>query len=437
MSGLEDLVTNVQNFSSQGQWSKLSDFMNKSWNLLSKHVSSLDTIMETLDIQEHSLGILYILCTKTSLFPQSSSTDDFELLLMQCDVFISQCKKEQIQCSSGNFAQICHSLTSELCKRGAAIRGINIMVHAIEKIQETPSQLTSIHADLCQLCLAAKCLKPALKYLDIEITDVAKENKLFNSKHYLSYYYYGGMVYTAYKNYKRALFFFEQALACPATTISLIMVEAFKKHTLVSLIQFGKVLPLPNYTSYIVNRGIKTLCSHYNDLVTAYSLHSAAELISRINWNRRRYIQDKNLGLVQQVLASSYKHNIQMLTKTFITLSLSDVASRAQLSSPQEAESYLRNMIDDGEIFAIINQKDGMVSFYDDPEKYDNAAALQKIDKDIQYFMELDRKVQEMDADITVNPQYVRKNKSKLATDDDIDPGLRSVTQSHFSKLGS
>lgn len=436
MSGLEDFVTNVQNFSSQGQWSKLSDFMNKSWNLLSKNVSNLDTIMETLDIQEHSLGMLYILCVKISLFPQSSSAEDFELLLMQCDVFISQCKKDQIQYSSGNFAQICHSLTSELCKRGVAIRGIKVISHAIEKIQETPSQLTSIHADLCQLCLAAKCLKPAMKYLDIEITDIAKENRLFDSKHYLSYYYYGGMIYAAYKNYKRALFFFEQALACPATTISLIMVEAFKKHALVSLIQFGKVLPVPNYTSHIVTRGIKPLCGQYNDLVVAYSSHSAAEVISRINWNRQTYVQDKNLGLVQLVLASLYKHNIQMLTKTFITLSLSDVASRAQLSSPQEAESYLRNMIDDGEIFAIINQKDGMVSFYDDPEKYDNAAALQKIDMDVQYFMELDRKVQEMDAEITVNPQYVRKSKSKLSPDDDIDPSLRSVTQSHLTKLG-
>lgn len=436
MSSLEDFVTNVQNFSSQGQWSKLSDFMNKSWNLLAKNVSSLDTIMETLDIQEHSLGMLYILCAKISCFPQSSSAEDFDLLLMQCDVFVSQCRKEQIQYSSGNFAQICHSLTNELCKRGFAIRGIKIISQAIEKIQETPSQLTSIHADLCQLCLAAKCVKPALKYLDIEITDIAKENNLFESKHYLSYYYYGGMVYTACKNYKRALFFFEQALACPATTLSLIMVEAFKKHALVSLIQYGKVLPLPKYTSHIVSRGIKPLCTPYNELVVAYSTHSAADVISRINWNRQAYVQDENLGLVQLVLASLYKHNIQMLTKTFITLSLSDMASRAQLSSPQEAENYLRNMIDDGEIFAIINQKDGMVSFYDDPEKYDNAAALQKIDKDIQYFMELDRKVQEMDAEFAVNPQYVRKSKSKLSPDDDIDPGLRSVTQSHLTKLG-
>lgn len=46
-----------------------------------------------------------------------------------------------------------------------------------------------------------------------------------------------------------------------------------------------------------------------------------------------------------QVLASLYKNNIQRLTKTFLTLSLADVASRVQLSSPAEAEKYILNMV--------------------------------------------------------------------------------------------
>ena len=37
---------------------------------------------------------------------------------------------------------------------------------------------------------------------------------------------------------------------------------------------------------------------------------------------------DENWGLVQQVVQSQTRTNIKKLTKTFITLSLSDVASR-------------------------------------------------------------------------------------------------------------
>jgi hypothetical protein len=46
-----------------------------------------------------------------------------------------------------------------------------------------------------------------------------------------------------------------------------------------------------------------------------------------------------------KVVASLYKKNIQRLTKTFLTLSLVDVASRVQLSDPAEAEKYILNMV--------------------------------------------------------------------------------------------
>ena len=39
--------------------------------------------------------------------------------------------------------------------------------------------------------------------------------------------------------------------------------------------------------------------------------------------------------------------------------------------------------IEDGEIFATINQKDGMVSFHDNPEKYNSAAMLLELDKEV------------------------------------------------------
>lgn len=434
MSGaLEDFINNVRSLSSQGQLSQLCDYMNKSWGLLSKNTTHLDTMLEALDIQDHSLGVLYILCVKVSVFQPNSPTEEFEQLLSQVDLFVSQCNKDQTRYSTGNFTQMCHTITNELCQREMAIRGIKLMCRAIEKVQDHPAQLTSIHSDLCQLCLNAKCLKPAVRYLDIEIPDIAKENGCYECKHYLLYYYYGGMIYTALKNYRRALYFFEQAVVCPAMAVSHIMVESYKKYTLVSIISEGRLLPFPKYTSHIVQRCIKPLCAPYNDLLTAYASHSPPKLGQAIETHRQVYVQDKNMGLVKQVVASLNKRNIQRLTKTFITLSLTDVATRAHLSGVLEAEAHLRNMIDDGEIFATINQKDGMVSFYDNPEKYDNPAMLGEVDRHIQYFMEMDRKIQDMDSQIQVNPQYVRKTKSTTSHDDELDGGLLSRSSSATS----
>lgn len=49
------------------------------------------------------------------------------------------------------------------------------------------------------------------------------------------------MIYTAVKNFDRALYFFEVCISTPAAAMSHIMLEAYKKFVLVSLILHGKV----------------------------------------------------------------------------------------------------------------------------------------------------------------------------------------------------
>lgn len=42
--------------------------------------------------------------------------------------------------------------------------------------------------------------------------DICKENGAYDAKHFLCYYYYGGMIYTGLKNFERALYFYEQVI---------------------------------------------------------------------------------------------------------------------------------------------------------------------------------------------------------------------------------
>uniref|UniRef100_A0A8C0LXI9 COP9 signalosome complex subunit 3 n=2 Tax=Canis lupus familiaris TaxID=9615 RepID=A0A8C0LXI9_CANLF len=327
---------------------QLCELINKSGELLAKNLSHLDTVLGALDVQEHSLGVLAVLFVKFSM----PSVPDFETLFSQVQLFISTCNGEHIRYATDTFAGLCHQLTNALVERKQPLRGISILKQAIDKMQMNTNQLTSIHADLCQLCLLAKCFKPALPYLDVDMMDICKENGAYDAKHFLCYYYYGGMIYTGLKNFERALYFYEQAITTPAMAVSHIMLESYKKYILVSLILLGKVQQLPKYTSQIVGRFIKT----------------------------------------------------------FLTLSLQDMASRVQLSGPQEAEKYVLHMIEDGEIFASINQKDGMVSFHDNPEKYNNPAMLHNIDQEMLKCIELDERLKAMDQEITVNPQFVQKS---------------------------
>lgn len=357
-------------------------------------------------MQDHSLGILAVLLAKYSTSPAT----EFDTLFTQTQEFITTCNGEHVRCATDMYSELCHKFTQMLVDKKQPIRGISLLVRAISKIQLSPSQLTSIHADLCKLCLLSKCMKPAVQFLDVDITDISKEGGQFDAKPFLLYYYYGGMIYLALKNYKRALFFFENAVTTPSMAVSHIMLEAYKKHVLVSLILHGKIATLPRYMSHIVSRYIKPLCQPYHELATAYGSCHSNDLNTVVTRHMELFTRDRNQGLVRQCVVAMYKKNIKRLTKTFMTLSLSDMANRVQLSGPREAEKYILNMIEDGEIFATVNQRDGMVSFHDNPEKYNSVSMLAKLEEEMKKCMELEDRLKTMDREISVNPQYVQKS---------------------------
>ena len=308
------------------------------------------------------------------------------------------------------FTDVCHFYANKLCELGKAKRGVAVLLGAIKKLQKSANQLTSIHADVLQLCLEAKYLTPALGLVCNDILDIHKEAGSFDAKHYLAYFYYAGCVYAALKMLDSALFHFEQAITIPCqAVISQIMIESYKKFIILSLISKGKLLPLPKYTSRIVVNQIKPLCNAYHEVGNAFTSFDLRKLNECITKYSDLFTQDRNMGLIKQLVSAFYKKNIQKLTKTFITLSLSDMATRVQLRSAKEAEIYVLNMIMDGEIFATINQKDGMVSFHDNPEKFDSPSMAQALADEMLACVQLDAKIGEMDKEITLHPHYIQK----------------------------
>ncbi|KAG1674089.1 COP9 signalosome complex subunit 3 [Nymphon striatum] len=404
-SSLEQFVVTVTSLSSQGNFTSLYEFLNSNIDVLAKNSTHLDDVLQTLDLQLQPAAILYILYVKFSQ-PQ---IPEFEGLFAQVQELITMCAADLVRFCSDKFSQLCHLLTQALIERKQPMRGIYLLCAAIPKIQSFPSQMTPVHADLCQLCLLSKCLKPVLPFLNEDITEINNKGGQFDVKDFLLYYYYGGMIYVALKEFDRAIYFFEVAITAPSHAVSHIVLEAYKKYLLVSLIQYGKLKTLPKYTSHVNQRFIKPLSQMYYDLATAYSSNDLEGVNKVINKDSEVFIRDKNMGLVKQCLSSIHKKNIQRLTKTFLTLSLTDMANRVHLSGPKEAEKYVLHMIEDGEIFATINQKDGMVVFHDNPEKYNDCDMTQQIDEEMKKCMSLEEKLIKMDQAISVNPQYVQK----------------------------
>ncbi|XP_045130958.1 COP9 signalosome complex subunit 3-like [Portunus trituberculatus] len=431
-SALEHFVNNVTSLSSQGNYGEVVKYVSKSTDVLAKNVAHLDTVLATLQPQSHSLGAVAVLCVRL----QNTLHTDANIDTLHATVaeFISVCSDEQIKYAPDMMADMCGSYADLLVAGNCAMRGIEVLSTAIYKTQESPLHLTSIHAHLLHLCLESKCFKPALKFMDVDVMDISKERGNYDVKHFLLYYYYGGMIYTAIKNYERAQYFFRVCITTPALAVSHIMLEAFKKYILVSLILEGKIGKIPKYASLVVTRFIKPLSQAYWDLGTAFTTNCPDKVCAVISKNQETFTGDQNMGLVKQCLSALYKKNIQRLTRTFLTLSLADVANRVQLSTPQEAQKYILHMIEDGEIHASINQRDGMVVFLDNPEKYNSPTMMAKLDKEMQLCMEVERRLQAMEEEIVVNPQYVQK---VVGPQDDEGPSQSSTQPGSFPNMSS
>jgi len=427
---LDQFVNAVQTYSSQANYAELCEHLNKSQEILQRNPGQLDGVLESLDMSQHSLGYLAVLVAKLG----QDTTNTWQQILGLCDNFVSVCNNDQIRFSPNSLSDLCHILTSELVTRGseAAIRGISVMTRAIRKLQQVATALTPVHSDLAKLCLVSKCFSPALPFLDTDINIICKENGQFDAIYLLLYYYYGGCIYTALKNFDRALFFFEVCVTTPTAAVSHIMLEAYKKYLLVGLLVHGdkpkaskENLALPKYTSPVVGKFLKPLCTAYNEVVNSYTSNNSAELRNTVTKYQETFSQDNNLGLVRQVVSSQTRSNIRRLTRTFITLSLSDLAHRVGLSSPALVEAELVKMIQSGSIHATISHQDGMVRFDRKQENYSSPVMLRLLEDQVTAAMALDSQVTGLEEEIMVSSAYVKKTAGGRNDEDEEAGGSR------------
>jgi len=362
-----------------------------------------------------TLGALGILTAKSRSTELGNNLEPF---LVQVSTFLASADAAQLRLSPIIFVEMCAKISEALLARQTPIRGISLMMTAVQKLQTHRRQLTSAHAILLELCLSAKCLKTAEPFLIDDIEDFSLELRGSDCKGILLYFYYAGLVCAGLKKFREALYFFEACIRVPAVTLSHIMLEAFKKFVLISLIYNGNVPPAPKCALQVVNRILKPNATPYMDLANAFVTHNPVELNSVICKHQDVIRRDENHGLIKQVQSAQTKSSIKRLTKTFLTLSLADVASRVQLvGGSQQAEKYILSMIQDGDIYAKINQRDGMVVFLDNKEKYDSPKMMQKIEDQIGVCVELNKRLGNMNERLATNPDYI--SKMSLGNDDE------------------
>ncbi|EPS29113.1 COP9 signalosome complex subunit 3 [Penicillium oxalicum] len=263
---------------------------------------------------------------------------------------------------------------------------VRLIRDAMLRLDPSCIVLTSTHLLLVRLCLRARAYSCALPVLDryichfpssksraddasspllcashdsslCFITDASGLSSKLTYKDYLQYYLYGGMIYLALKQWTKAVHFLGIVISMPTTgSVSMIMVEAYKKWILVNLLDKGKVPSPSSLVAPNVVRVYQSLAKPYVNLAEVFEGGDISRLEAEIDAAHDVWRADNNLGLVSQVHSAHTKYTVTNITKTFAALTVRELRKQACFSRETEeaTESAIASLIMSNAISATL-----------------------------------------------------------------------------------
>lgn len=154
---------------------------------------------------------------------------------------------------------------------------------------------------------------------------------------------------------------------------------------------------------------MKTYCHQYTDFANAFADGDMSKVVKVASDNTELFQKDNNFGLIHQCISALKRRNIQKLTETYMTLSLTDIAKAIKVQSVKDAETQLLSMIENGEINAVINQKDGMVSFEQEVQSFKSPKTGQMLESRVEEVISLAQRLKKMDDEIGSSVTYLAR----------------------------
>lgn len=306
---------------------------------------------------------------------------------------------------------ITHVYADQLIRHQRAIIGIKPLRMLIKRYAPGPTFITPQHVDFVQLCLASGAVNAALNIIGDHPFELSPEKTAVDGKDVRLYLYYAGMALIAANKMEDAIELLRACVQVPAQGCSLVILEAYKKFVLASLIHTGTCEPLSKYFIPSIQRHNKHYMI-YDELVAIYSSNAIDVLHKYIVQHREAFQKDGNFGLAKQLFAALQRRVVHSLTKTFLTLSLEDIAQRIQAESVAEAEAFVVSCIKSGAIQATISQKDGMVSFQTSQKGNSNASAElvhKQLNERLQNFLKLAGTLGNAEYAMATDSKYIEK----------------------------
>ncbi|KAI0535427.1 cop9 subunit [Xylaria digitata] len=277
--------------------------------------------------------------------------------------------------------------------------GVECLATAILKLDPSGTILTSSHILLAKLAYDTDNIQPALPVIekdivyypgmanchdaqypcDLElppplyISKTSGLTTLLKSSMVLEYDLLCGMMYCARREWWKARKAFERAVTSPTKdgSCSKIMVDAFKKWILVSLLSEGRHGNTPPpYTSESILKIFGILGRAYISFATAFATDDVEQLKLEVQNNTQLWVEDGNIGLIEEVMASYQKWRVLSLQDIYTKISIAEIRAQTKsaetgtvLNKDEDVEALVQNMIIAGMLKGVIEKNDDGTKF--------------------------------------------------------------------------
>ncbi|SPN97419.1 related to COP9 signalosome complex subunit 3 [Cephalotrichum gorgonifer] len=251
---------------------------------------------------------------------------------------------------------------------------VDAVATALLRLDPSGSVFTSTHSVFANLVYSTGCIdearpileKPAIFYPDptsqpkllcdellAPVAYITKYTGLtadLTTSSVLEYDMMRALIFIQERRWAPALDALERCINFPTdeVAVSSIMVQAFYKWVLVSLILHGRIIGLPGSPSAATTLAYETSGEPYVRLDTYFAEEDASGLLEHKRQHKSTFAADRNLGLVDEVLVSFQKWQIVRLGDLYSKISISEIR---QLSQSAVTGKSLET---DGEVLQLV-----------------------------------------------------------------------------------
>jgi COP9 signalosome complex subunit 3 len=296
---------------------------------------------------------------------------------------------------------LCASLVNTVCLQHDL--AVEVLAKAILRLDPSGAMLTSHHLSLVRLAYDNNVPDPAFQVTDKEIVyfpgmfrdQLAPDPEdaevqrplcdlrlpppsyimvdtglttLVTTDQVLQYDLTCGLLYCSKRQWVKARAAFERVITHPTRDggISKIMIDAFNKWVLAGLLVDGHTPTVPPTAGSNAIRTYETTSKPYLSIATHFDTMDATTLKAEVEANAGVWANDRNTGLVQEVLAAHQKFQIIDLSRIYSKIALADLRQKTCsaetgeiLPSDDDLETLVQGMISSDMLHGAIEKPAG------------------------------------------------------------------------------